>query len=277
MKNIQNNTPIRLFIFVALVGEAKPLVRFFALKKDPSIRPFTTYQGDNMVLTVSGVGKVAMSGAVAYSLALFKHPPNPVLLNIGIAGHKTASIGCLFKAAKIIDEDTGKVYYPPILNKNNPTIGVLSTVSKPMSRYEADRLYDMEGVAFYEIAIRFSSSEMVQCLKIVSDNEHTSLENINTQQVYQWLDGQMQAINRVIKNLMLLSVTLTPIKINAYQTIIEQWHFTVNEQIKLKALLLRWQVLTDDIALMINSNGVKNAKQMLVTLETSINQRAFFL
>jgi hypothetical protein len=162
----KNSRP-RVFIFFALACEAKALIQFFDLKKDLDTHLYSIYKTDDILLTVTGVGKVAMAGAVAYSLALFNSCRAPAIINIGIAGHKTYSIGKLVRVAKIIDDDTGKVHYPPIVGKNVADTAVLKTVSKAVIHYEADQLYDMEASAFYETAIRFSSSELVHCIKVV--------------------------------------------------------------------------------------------------------------
>jgi len=267
----------QIFIFTALACEAKPLIQFFGLKKDLNVHTFSLYKSGQIVLTVTGVGKVAMAAAVAYVLALFSRQPYPVLLNIGIAGHKTQAIGYLYRAIKIIDGDTGKTYYPPLITKTTIDSNVLYTASKPVNQYKADQIYDMEGSAFYETAIRFSSSELIQSIKIVSDNEHSPIDKINAKQVYQWIFQQTSLIDRVIKDLLRLSETLIPIEPKAYQKIIEEQHFTVSQQIKLKALLTRWKLLNNDTPFTVNKNETKNAKAILKKLETELNRLAFFL
>ncbi len=279
MRRLEHKSKLnhQVFIFVALACEAKPLIQFFRLKKDLNIHPFSLYKSVQIILTVTGVGKVAMASATAYALALFSRQPHPVLLNIGIAGHKSQATGYLYRAIKIIDEDTGKTHYPPLITKTAIDSNVLCTASKPVDQYKTDQLYDMEGSAFYETAIRFSTSELVQCIKIVSDNEYSPIDKINAKQVYQWIFQQMSLIDRVIKDLLRLSETLIPLESEAYQIIIEEQHFTVSQQIKLKALLTRWKLLNHDTPFTVNKNETKNAKAILKKLETELNRLAFFL
>ncbi|KAF3982021.1 MAG: 5'-methylthioadenosine/S-adenosylhomocysteine nucleosidase [Methylococcales symbiont of Hymedesmia sp. n. MRB-2018] len=272
-----NKSNSQIFIFVALTCEAKPLIQFFDLKKDSSVHLFSIYKNQNMVLTVTGVGKVAMASAMAYSLALFNLCLKPVVLNIGIAGHKTEETGGLYRAMKIIDGDTNNVHYPPIVSKNTTETSVLITVSKPAKQYKADLLYDMEGSAFYQTAIRFSSSELVQCIKIVSDNERSPIECINAKRVFQWVNDQMQAIDKEINALITLSETFKSIEPDSYLQIIDHWHFTVSSQIKLKALLLRWQVLSPNTQFVFHKEDIKNSKELIKKLETDLNRLSFFL
>ena len=267
----------QIFIFVALACEAKPLIQFFSLKKDLNVQPFSLYKSDQIILTVTGVGKVAIAASVAYVLALFCRHPYPALINIGIAGHKTQDTGYLYKAIKIIDGDTGKTYYPPLITKTTIDSNVLYTVSKPVSQYKADQLYDMEGSAFYETAIRFSSSELIQCFKIVSDNEHSSIDKINAKKVQHWISQQISLIDKEIKSLLHLSATLIPTEPDTYQKIIEEWHFTVSQRIRLKALLIRWKLLNNNTPFTYNKYETKNAKEILSKLETELNCLDFFL
>ena len=107
--------PPRIFIYAALPCEAKPLVEHFGLKKSTSIQPFAVYVKESICLTVTGIGKSAMAAGVAYTQALFSGVEHPVLVNIGIAGHKHHALGSLFLIDKITDFDSMRSYYPPLI------------------------------------------------------------------------------------------------------------------------------------------------------------------
>ncbi len=126
----------KIFIYTALPCEAKPLVEHFGLKKDVSVRPFAVYLSHDICLTVTGLGKSAMAAGVAYTQALFASVEHPVMLNIGIAGHKDHPLGGLFLIDKIIDVDSQKSYYPS-LNVTPPCpTGSIQTSSKPQLNYD---------------------------------------------------------------------------------------------------------------------------------------------
>ena len=78
----------KAFIFTALPCEAKPLIDRYKLKKDTNIQAFNIFRNDEIILTVTGIGKTAMAAGVAYTQALFPAKLNPVMLNIGIAGQQ---------------------------------------------------------------------------------------------------------------------------------------------------------------------------------------------
>ena len=64
-----------------------------------------------------------MSAGIAYTQAIYLSDPNPILLNIGIAGHKENPIGSLYLIDKITDVDSERRYYP--------AFGIYATLSNP--------------------------------------------------------------------------------------------------------------------------------------------------
>ncbi|MDD1641498.1 MAG: hypothetical protein LUQ68_08440 [Methylococcaceae bacterium] len=137
----------KIFIYTALPCEAKPLVEHFGLKKDVSVQPFAVYLNHDICLTVTGLGKSAMAAGVAYTQALFAKVEHPVILNIGIAGHKDHLLGDLFLIDKIIDIDSQKSYYPSLIfTPPCPTDSIQSS-SKPQLDYDHPYLCDMEALS----------------------------------------------------------------------------------------------------------------------------------
>ncbi len=155
----------KIFIYTALLCEAKPLVDHFGLKKETAVQPFAVYLNNDICLTVTGLGKSAMAAGVAYTQALFAKVEYPVIVNIGIAGHRDHALGGLFLIDKIIDLDSQKNYYPALIFTPACPTGSVQTSSKPQLNYDPLHLCDMEASAFYETAVRFSSSELILLLE----------------------------------------------------------------------------------------------------------------
>jgi nucleoside phosphorylase len=264
-----------VYIFAALPCEAKPLIAYFKLKKETSISPFAIYRRDSLTLTVSGVGKSAMAAAVAYTSALFPANSLAVMLNIGVAGHKSHELGALFAAEKITDQDSNKSYYPQlVVNLPCLTQGI-TTVSQPQLHYKTESLYDMEASAFYEAAIRFSSSELIQSLKVISDNENNEIEQITPAKVSVWLEKQLNVIDTCIKKLQALANEHKVLELNEYPEIIQQWRLSSNERLQLKRLLSRWEVLSNGKALDLKRQQDLTGKQFLVYLQKRISEQGF--
>lgn len=268
---------INRFIFTALACEAKAFINQFKLKKDLNPQPFTIYSNEQIVLTITGSGKIAMAAAVAYSLALFESIENPVLINAGIAGHQTAALGTLFSVHKITDSDSGKNYYPQSIIKNKGSSLALCTVSKPNLDYQDDYLYEMETSGFYEIASRFTTTELIHIFKIVSDNELIGIETINAKKVTAWMTAALDEMTIVIEKLKVLAISLPNPNSPDYALLKATYYFNVNNSHQLKASLQRWNVLTDGAELNFSDIKFHHAKAVLQWLQQQIDLQAFRL
>jgi hypothetical protein len=264
-----------VYIFTALPCEAKPLIAHFKLKKETSITPFAIYSNGAIRLTVSGLGKSAMAAAVAYTYALFPTDKLAVMLNIGVAGHKDHALGTLFAAEKITDQDSNKSYYPQLVAELPFLTQQITTVSLPQLDYNTEPLYDMEASAFYETAVRFSSSELIQSLKVISDNKNNAIEQITAVKVSGWIQEHLGAIEQCIKNLQALASECKELELNEYVKITQQWRFSHNEALQLKRLLSCWDVLTNGKALNLERQQGLTGKQFLFYLQQSVAELAF--
>lgn len=266
----------RTFIYTALPCEAKPLVEHFGLKKATTIQAFAVYSSQDICLTVTGLGKSAMAAGVAYSQALFPGS-EPVLVNIGIAGHKNHALGSLFLIDKITDPDSARNYYPPLIFPPPCPTANLRTVSKPQAVYDPHSLCDMEASAFYETATRFSSGELIQCLKVISDNETSPAANIQPKQVEAMIAAQITAIATVLTELNRLSHVIAAPRNATFERLLREYRFTVSEQGQLKHRLSRWSALTGTEAPEFDSDLPPKAKDVLLCLDRQIDKLEFSL
>ena len=267
----------KLFIYIALPCEAKPLVEHFKLKKEVAVQPFAVYLNKDICLTVTGVGKSAMAAGVAYTQALFASTEPVIILNLGIAGHQDHPLGSLFLIDKITDADSQRRYYPSLIFTSNFATASLQTVSRPQLTYDQVNLCDMEASAFYETAVRFSSNEYLYCLKIISDNQYAPAENIQAKQVSSLIAGHVSAVECLLARALAEALSATQPESSMFDQLIGQYHFTVNEQMQLKNQLSRWAVVTNSGPLEFEADTLKNAKEVLRCLELKIAETAFYL
>lgn len=263
-----------LFLYFALPCEAKPVIDKFKLKKNVNIHCFAVYSNDNLCLTVTGIGKAAMAAGIAYTQALFPSSNHPIMLNIGIAGHQTHSIGSVFLLDKITDNDTGRRFYPPLaFNPPCPTYRLI-TVSKPQTDYPNEALCDMEASAFYETATRFTTSELIQSVKFVSDNRSSPAQNIQPKMVSELIDARLSVIEGTLSELSKLANIIPEPRPPEFETLLSQYHFTGNEQIQLKKLLLRRRLILGENNIDIEA---KTGSEYLKALKLSLDQTEFYL
>jgi nucleoside phosphorylase len=267
----------KIFIYTALACEAKPFIEHYKLKKDLDVHAFAIYLNNDICLAVTGVGKSAMSAAVAYSQARYTSTEHPVLVNIGIAGHQHHPLGELFLIDKIRDVDSQKSYYPVLITTAPCRRACLQTVSKPQLQYHESELCDMEASAFYETAVRFSTSELILCLKVISDNQDSSVGAINAKQVSAYIAAQLSTIETLLLQTSAIAALMTVPEHPLFYELLQRYHFTAHQRQQLKNLLSRWNVLTDQQTLLMDDINLENAKEVLCWLDSNNNYLNFNL
>lgn len=235
-----------LNIVVALPAEARPLLNHFKLRDKQDNTAFPLYRNAEMALIVSGPGKVAAAAATAFLAGMATAPGTRAWLNIGIAGHVQHAIGTGFLAHRITDSTTGTRWYPPqLLNLSLPTDNVV-TVDVPETGYPAAALYEMEASGFFPVACRFSSSELVQCFKVISDNKTRASTAVTAKLCEQLISDRLADIDALVTALSAMADEYSTW--HAPHPDLEQlaarWHFSVTQQHQLARLARRWEVLT---------------------------------
>lgn len=264
-------------MYTALPCEARPLVDHFKLKKDTTIHPFDVYVHQDICLTVTGLGKCAMAAGVAYSQALFSAVENPVMLNIGIAGHRDHELGRVFLIDKIMDYDSGKSHYPPLVFMPVCPTEAIQTASSPQLGYDQPYLCDMEASAFYETATRFSSAELTHCLKVISDNRMSPANKLKPQQVSALIGAQIPAVEAILSELIRLADLSRAHEPRLMTALTQRYRFTASERAQLRQQLSRWDCLTGHQNLEIDRAEFHNSKDILNWLEQQISQIEFYL
>ena len=237
-----------LNIVVALPAEARPLLDHFKLRDKQHNTAFPLYRKADMALIVSGPGKVAAAAATALLAGVTTSPGTRAWLNIGIAGHAQHTIGSGFMAHRITDSASGKSWYPPqLLDLSIPTDTVI-TVDLPENSYPADALYEMEASGFFPVACRFSSSELAQCFKVVSDNKTRGSSAVTAKLCTQLINDRLADIDSLVNALAAMADDYSAW--HAPHPDLEQlatrWRFSVTQQHQLAGLARRWKVLAAD-------------------------------
>ncbi|MEY4210151.1 MAG: hypothetical protein RLZ92_530 [Pseudomonadota bacterium] len=266
-----------VFIFVALPCEAKPLIQSWSLKKNSEHKPFSIYENQDFVVVVSGVGKLAMAAAVAYTMCLYANKADPILINFGIAGHSYYPLGNLYLADKVSDIEAGKNYYPQLTFVGNIPTSPVITLNKPSIDYDAGSLFDMEAAGFYEIATKFSSNEFIHSLKIISDNSVSSIENINEVIVTDWIAKKVNNIKQLVNNLLNAREFRPKSNNDLYYQLIQQVHFSESNAVKLKKLMQKWQTVMGNSELKWTDSGASSGKELIAWIEEQLEQKAFEL
>ena len=189
---------------VALNCEAKPWVDFYGLKKSID-RPFGVYTkpGLDVEIVITGIGAPCMATAVGW-VAGRSGSVKRVWLNLGIAGHLDKSVGEAIRVYSYIDGIDLRQHYSPLVAKWAGDSDALMSVNAPTSNYPDAAMVDMEGLSFYRSASMFSSPELVESIKVISDNQENNVEDLNASKITQLMESQLAMVNRFSDNLLAL-------------------------------------------------------------------------
>ena len=260
-----------IYFVVALLPEARPLIDFFNLKLLQA-NPFKIYRDTDKFLIISGVGKARSAKAVEFLHTFFGGERNQIWINIGIAGHAERHLAEGVLAHKITDEVTRKSWYPPIvINPPCPT-GSLLTVEQPCTQYDGSFFYEMEASGFYDMATRFSTAELVQCFKVISDNRQSS-RKVTARLVERLIGGNLKIIEELVQKMIAFKEKLPKVQVSPheFQKFLGRWHFTVSEQHRLRRFLKRLGTLQPKEEIFSEIGFLHKSKDVLHFLEDKIN------
>ena len=164
----------------ALYEEAQFLIETFQLKKNPAIHAFPVYESRednpwNLRLTLTGTGAVSAATAVGYIAALDAEKEESLLINVGSCGGGTVlPVGTVILGNKLVEETTGRCYYPDILFSHpfrETEIHTSAKIASPEKLAQMETaVLDMEAAAIYQAGSRFYSPHQMVFLKVVSDH-----------------------------------------------------------------------------------------------------------
>jgi adenosylhomocysteine nucleosidase len=259
-------------LVTALPSEARPLIEHYRLSVFNE-RPFRVYAGSNMRLVISGIGCEASACAVGYCSGMRAAEADDIWINVGIAGHHSRAIGSSALGGRIRRHGGRTSSFPGVLFSTNlPVIDIVS-YDTPVSDYPLDHLCDMEAAGFMAAASRVAAGDMIQVLKVISDNATNGLEGIDRAAVTALMGAQVAQLDALIKSLRTLCANL-PTKPNplALDALFERWHFTQTQRLQLRRNQVRHQALAPDV---LWPNGdlshCRSAREVLQQLEQHLS------
>lgn len=169
-----------IYIFTALYCEAQIFIKQLHLIKNQQNTWFQQFQNEtsNIMLIITGVGEIAAAAVVSSVCSSCRPTQNDILLNVGICAH-TAMRDGIFLCNKIVEQTTGRTFYPDMLFRHDFAEETIVTGMQPYRAEQDDiqittdiltgTLYDMEAAAIYQTGIHFFAPHQMLFLKIISD------------------------------------------------------------------------------------------------------------
>ena len=269
------STPVNIVVAHAL--EAKALIPMLHLQPFDTTSRFVQYgNSNNLHLIVSGIGRAAMEAAITDLSQQQANEEGQIRawLNIGIAGHSQAPLGGAWLGNKITCQVSGVSAYPPQLIAHIDS-GAVITVDEPERTYPEDAAYEMEAFSFFEQATKYSTAELVQVFKIISDNLENPIEKLDFKNVPNWIGLQQEQIILLISKMSSLvgeynDSNRIP---EVYRDLCSRMHLTVNQKLQLRRLCLRYKALglESDLKSVISLAG-SHSKKVISQLSAQIDR-----
>ncbi len=182
-------------IITALHEEARPLIQYFGLKKDPQSHRVPLYRIGDTCLVVSGTGKVKAAIATTFILAQTESPENTIAINFGLCGccDTRRPTGELVYIKKITEADTKRDFYPEIILKHNLREASVTTFDSPViagAVSPSSDMVDMEASGFFMAASTLIPLQNILCLKLISD--HLEGGKINKSLIREKIEGCLE-------------------------------------------------------------------------------------
>ena len=162
-----------IYIFSAFYAEAKNIIDHYGLKKEksPETVRFDVFANDSIRLVITGVGEINAAAAVSNIGGVYGISPDDEILNVGCGagfGNETC-LGSIFLGNKLIEQMTGRTFYPDMLMKTNLMECEIVTVARVLNEGRDSVVYDMEAAAVYQAAAFFVGPHRMHFIKLVSD------------------------------------------------------------------------------------------------------------
>ena len=245
IESVKHSMPVNIIVAHGL--EAKALVRMLELERHHVSSEFVEYSNSNKLhLLVSGIGKEAITAAVTYLGEQQASDSGEIRawLNIGIAGHRDASLGNAWLGNKITDQSSGASAYPPQLIEGIE-VGSVVTVDEPENSYPLDAAYEMEASAFYAEATKYSTAELVQVFKVISDNLENPISEIDIRSVPGLIAAQAPQLQILIEGMSAIATQHNSSQRlpSYFSEVCSKIHLTVNQKLQLRRLCQRYKAL----------------------------------
>lgn len=245
IESVKHSMPVNIIVAHGL--EAKALVRMLELERHHFSSEFVEYSNSNKLhLLVSGIGKEAITAAVTYLGEQQASDSGEIRawLNIGIAGHRDAPLGNAWLGNKITDQSSGASAYPPQLIEGIE-VGSVVTVDEPENSYPLDAAYEMEASAFYAEATKYSTAELVQVFKVISDNLVNPISEIDIRSVPGLIAAQAPQLQILIEGMSAIATQHNSSQRlpSYFSEVCSKIHLTVNQKLQLRRLCQRYKAL----------------------------------
>ena len=271
-KQAKNQFSIRWVM--ALKQEAQPIIEYYKMKllEGNNIFPIYKNYDQSHWLIISGIGRDNSASATSYLYEKSNSSKYTSWINIGIAGGGKGNYGDICLVDKIVNNSDSKTNYPDVIKKSNFTRMELLTTDIPITDYKSKELIDMEGSAFFNIASKFCSKELIGLIKVISDGPLNDIKKLNKSKIFDLINSNIISILEIVAHYEKLSKNEKKriTKPDLFFQICEKWHFTVTQKYQLEYLVRRINNFEVNDNIMYFLKDSKNSKSVINVITNKI-------
>lgn len=271
-KQAKNQFSIRWVM--ALKQEAQPIIEYYKMKllEGNNIFPIYKNYDQSHWLIISGIGRDNSASATSYLYEKSNSSKYTSWINIGIAGGGKGNYGDICLVDKIVNNSDSKTNYPDVIKKSNFTRMELLTTDIPITDYKSKELIDMEGSAFFNIASKFCSKELIGIIKVISDGPLNDIKKLNKSKIFDLINSNLISILEIVAHYEKLSKNEKKriTKPDLFFQICEKWHFTVTQKYQLEYLVRRINNFEVNDNIMYFLKDSKNSKSVINVITNKI-------
>ncbi len=267
-------SPHAVAIVSALQAEAQVFVAAYGLELNAQT-PFPFYRGEAfecpIELVVTGVGHVGAATAVGWVAG--QSDATRAWLNLGIAGHGEFEPGAIRLVESVRGPGLERLY--AVTPFGVPIeFAPLVTVTEPETRFSEPALFDMEASGFWSAALQFSSTELIQSLKVVSDNRTAPARRPSRDEVRTLLGATLEPVEKLIRELAglaRLAASLERVPKSAFE-LEARFRFSGTLKHRLRKLLRKCELSRSPAQIDAALAGAASAREVIVRLDDLLSR-----
>lgn len=241
-----------IYISVALGIEAKPIIRYFNLKRDNEIKKLQVFKSERVTLIVTGVGILKSAIALTHILSQLEVEEDDIFINLGVCGAKSEKyqIGEIVLCNRIINSELKRSYYPDMIFTHPFNEGSLESFNTPIycgDEVEGD-LVDMEGAGLFEANAYFFQSYQLNFFKVVSDYLDREVDSGDVEEL---IEKSLPKIDSWLiereKFQVEKEVDFSFEERQEFESLVERVRLTTTMEIELKSILIYYKLSGENI------------------------------
>ena len=135
----------------------------------------------------------------------------------------------------------------------------------------------MEASGFFFAATQYGTLELIQSVKIISDNEKAPMSKIDKNNVRYLIKNNISIINKILNELRSLSneIKSTKKQPKNYDNFLKKWRFSETERYQLLNLLIKLDLRFPNDNFIEITKNIKTGKLVLKKLQDKLNKTDF--